>query len=70
MLTDRPPTKATAVWTLVITSIAGFMAALDNLIVITAIPDIGEDLGGGIEELEWTVNAYTLSFAVLLMLGA
>ncbi|MFI2029560.1 DHA2 family efflux MFS transporter permease subunit [Streptomyces buecherae] len=70
MHTDRPPTKATAVWTLVITSIAGFMAALDNLIVITAIPDIGEDLGGGIEELEWTVNAYTLSFAVLLMLGA
>ncbi|MBB5938124.1 DHA2 family efflux MFS transporter permease subunit [Streptomyces zagrosensis] len=67
---DRPPTLAAAVWTLVITSLAGFMAALDNLIVITAIPDIGKDLGGGIEELEWTVSAYTLTFAVLLMLGA
>ncbi|MFT2015697.1 DHA2 family efflux MFS transporter permease subunit [Streptomyces sp. 796.1] len=70
MQTERPGSRATAVWTLIITSIAGFMAALDNLIVTTAIPDIGKDLGGGLEELEWTVNAYTLSFAVLLMLGA
>ncbi|MFE6779878.1 DHA2 family efflux MFS transporter permease subunit [Streptomyces sp. NPDC057702] len=58
------------VWTLVITSVAGFMAALDNLIVTTAIPDIGRELGGGLEALEWTVSGYTLSFAVLLMLGA
>ncbi|MFF2025516.1 MFS transporter [Streptomyces sp. NPDC058171] len=58
------------VWTLVITSIAGFMAALDNLVVTTALPSIREDLGGGLEELEWTVSAYTLTFAVLLMLGA
>ncbi|MFD8940353.1 MFS transporter [Streptomyces sp. NPDC059578] len=58
------------VWTLVITSTAGFMAALDNLVVTTALPSIREDLGGGLEELEWTVSAYTLTFAVLLMLGA
>ncbi|MGW2588976.1 DHA2 family efflux MFS transporter permease subunit [Streptomyces sp. NPDC001515] len=59
-----------AVWALVITSVAGFMAALDNLVVTTALPSIRTSLGGGLEELEWTVNAYTLTFAVLLMLGA
>ncbi|WP_328865776.1 DHA2 family efflux MFS transporter permease subunit [Streptomyces sp. NBC_00304] len=59
-----------AVWALVITSIAGFMAALDNLVVTTALPSIRESLGGELGELEWTVNAYTLTFAVLLMLGA
>jgi MFS family permease len=58
------------VWVLVITSVAGFMAALDNLVVTTALPSIRRSLGGGLEELEWTVNAYTLTFAVLLMLGA
>lgn len=59
-----------ATWTLVITSIAGFMAALDNLVVTTALPSIRERLGGALEDLEWTVNAYTLTFAVLLMFGA
>ncbi|MEV0439065.1 DHA2 family efflux MFS transporter permease subunit [Streptomyces spectabilis] len=58
------------VWALVITSVAGFMAALDNLVVTTALPSIREDLGGGLEDLEWTVSAYTLTFAVLLMFGA
>ncbi|GAA3374227.1 MFS transporter [Streptomyces sannanensis] len=59
-----------AVWALVITSVAGFMAALDNLVVTTALPSIRADLGGALEDLEWTVNAYTLTFAVLLMFGA
>ncbi|NJP49248.1 MFS transporter [Streptomyces sp. SBST2-5] len=58
------------VWALVITSVAGFMAALDNLVVTTALPSIREDLGGELHDLEWTVSAYTLTFAVLLMLGA
>ncbi|GHC70431.1 MFS transporter [Streptomyces flavofungini] len=58
------------VWALVITSVAGFMAALDNLVVTTALPSIRKDLGGAIEDLEWTVSAYTLTFAVLLMFGA
>ncbi|WP_377270800.1 MFS transporter [Peterkaempfera sp. SMS 1(5)a] len=58
------------VWALVITSLAGFMAALDNLVVTTALPAIREDLGGGLSDLEWTVSAYTLTFAVLLMTGA
>ncbi|GAB2619134.1 MFS transporter [Streptomyces capparidis] len=64
------PSLATAVWALVVTGVAGFMAALDNLVVTTALPSIREDLGGGLEDLEWTVSAYTLTFAVLLMLGA
>ncbi|MEU9959483.1 DHA2 family efflux MFS transporter permease subunit [Streptomyces sp. NPDC050982] len=55
---------------MIITSLAGFMASLDILIVVTALPAIREDLGGGIEELEWTVNSYTLAFAVLLLLGS
>jgi EmrB/QacA subfamily drug resistance transporter len=59
-----------AVWALVITSVAGFMAALDNLVVTTALPSIREDLGGALHDLEWTVSAYTLTFAVLLMTGA
>ncbi|WP_327234996.1 MFS transporter [Streptomyces sp. NBC_01317] len=59
-----------AVWALIITGVAGFMAALDNLVVTTALPSIRADLGGALEDLEWTVNAYTLTFAVLLMFGA
>ncbi|WP_028808877.1 MFS transporter [Streptomyces canus] len=59
-----------AAWALVITSVAGFMAALDNLVVTTALPSIRDDLGGALHDLEWTVSAYTLTFAVLLMTGA
>ncbi|MGV9280345.1 DHA2 family efflux MFS transporter permease subunit [Streptomyces sp. NPDC003730] len=59
-----------AAWALVITGVAGFMAALDNLVVTTALPSIRQDLGGGLHDLEWTVSAYTLTFAVLLMFGA
>jgi len=46
------------------------MVALDALVVTTALPTIRVHLGASIEQLEWTVNAYTLSFAVLLMTGA
>ncbi|MFF1402305.1 MFS transporter [Streptomyces sp. NPDC058294] len=64
------PSRAGAVWALVITSVAGFMASLDNLVVTTALPSIRQDLGGALDDLEWTVSAYTLTFAVLLMTGA
>ena len=53
-----------------ITSVALFMVVLDNLVVSTALPVIRTDLGASIEELEWTVNAYTLTFAVFLLTGA
>ncbi|MFJ4583831.1 DHA2 family efflux MFS transporter permease subunit [Streptomyces echinatus] len=68
--TPATTSRAGAVWALAITSVAGFMAALDNLVVTTALPSIREDLGGALDDLEWTVSAYTLTFAVLLMFGA
>ncbi len=57
-------------WTFLITSLALFMTALDNLVVTTALPVIRQDLGATLAQLEWTVNAYTLTFAVLLLTGA
>jgi len=57
-------------WTLAIVSIALFMVTLDNLVVTTALPSIRADLGASLEDLEWTVNAYTLAFAVLMLTGA
>jgi len=57
-------------WVLAVASIASLMVALDALVVTTALPTIRVHLGASIEQLEWTVNAYTLSFAVLLMTGA
>ena len=55
---------------MVITALAQFMAALDNLVVTTALPVIRGHLHTGLAGLEWTVNAYTLTFAVLLLTGA
>jgi EmrB/QacA subfamily drug resistance transporter len=63
-------TSRRSIWTLAIVSIALFMVTLDNLVVTTALPSIRADLGASIEGLEWTVNAYTLAFAVLLLTGA
>ena len=63
-------TKPRAWWTLALAGAGLFMTALDNLVVGVALPSIRADLGGSIESLEWTVNAYTLAFAVLLITGA
>jgi EmrB/QacA subfamily drug resistance transporter len=57
-------------WAFALTSTAAFMVTLDNLVVTTAIPVIRRDLHASIGGLEWTVNAYTLTFAVLLLSGA
>ena len=57
-------------WTFAITSLALFMTTLDNLVVTMALPTIQRDLHASISGLEWTVNAYTLTFAVLLLMGA
>jgi EmrB/QacA subfamily drug resistance transporter len=57
-------------WTFAISSIALFMAALDNLVVTTALPVIRSTFNANLAELEWIVNAYTLTFAVLLLTGA
>src|SRR5436853_1233686 len=62
--------KPRMIWTFAITSTALFMVTLDNLVVTTALPVIRKDLHAGISGLEWTVNAYTVTFAVLLLTGA
>ncbi len=65
-----PRTRASAAWAFAITAIALFMVSLDNLVVTTALPVIRRDLGSSLQDLEWMVNAYTLTFAVLLLTGA
>ncbi|HLH64885.1 MAG TPA: MFS transporter [Solirubrobacteraceae bacterium] len=57
-------------WTLAIVSIGLFMTVLDNLVVSVALPSIRRSLAASVQTLEWTVNAYTLAYAVLLLTGA
>jgi EmrB/QacA subfamily drug resistance transporter len=66
----QPRSKATMGWVIALTGIGSLMAALDTLVVSTALSTLRVDLGASIEELEWTVNAYNLSFAVLLITAA
>src|SRR5918998_3319904 len=60
----------TGLWVLAIASAASCMTALDTLVVSTALTTIQHDLGAGIDELEWTTNAYNVAFGVLLMTAA
>ena len=60
----------TSRWVLALTSAAAFMVALDQLVVATALTTMQRDLHASLATLEWTVNAYSLTFAVLLMTGA
>lgn len=69
MSTGKRMTPAQA-WTLALVSVASFMISLDSLVVTTALTAIRLDLDASIEALEWTVNAYNLSLAVLLLTGA
>jgi EmrB/QacA subfamily drug resistance transporter len=65
-----PATKRSRAWTLGIVSLGLFMVVLDNLVINVALPSIHRQLGASIQALEWTVNAYVLSYAVLLLTGA
>ena len=56
--------------TLIIVSLALFMVVLDNLVVSVALASIHRDFGSSVQSLEWTVNAYTLCYAVFLLTGA
>ena len=62
--------RSNTIWTFAITSVALFMVTLDNLVVTSALPVIRRNLHASLTQLEWTVNAYTLTFAVLLLTGA
>ena len=70
MISKAKPQVSRNGWTLGIVSVALFMVVLDNLVVSIALPSIRRDLGASIQSLEWTVNAYVLSYAVLLLTGA
>src|SRR4051812_22448075 len=67
-MSSRRPSAPIA--TLGVVSAALFMVTLDNLVVSTALPSLRLDLGSGLEGLQWVVNAYTLTFAVLLLPAA
>src|ERR1700733_4105784 len=70
-IADRHPLSPRSTrWALAITSLALFMTTLDNLVVTMALPAIRLSLHASLSSLEWTVNAYTLTFAVLLLTGA
>lgn len=62
--------RAVKTWALALTSVGWFMTALDVLVVVTALSKIRLSLGASLETLQWTINAYNLSFAVFLMTGA
>ena len=66
---DGASENATKSWVLALTAAAASMVALDALVVATALGAIRHDLGVSIEALEWTVNAYALSFAAFLLIG-
>ncbi len=70
MATRTMSTRAATGWVVALTGIGSLMAALDTLVVSTALSTIRLDLKASVEQLEWTVNAYNLSFAVLLMTAA
>src|SRR6266567_6281197 len=57
-------------WTLILTSVASLMVGLDLTVVTTALNTIRLDLGASVAELDWTINAYTLTIGVLLLTAA
>ncbi|WP_035857901.1 MFS transporter [Cryptosporangium arvum] len=57
-------------WTLVLASLGSFLAALDVVVVATALPVLRTQLGASLSQLEWTLNAYNLAFACLILSGA
>ena len=67
---ERPSLTRTQAWTLGAAGTGSFMVVLDLLAVSTALPEIHSSLHASVGTLAWTVNAYTLSFAVLLVTAA
>ena len=71
--TDQRPgvgRRGSPPWTLLLTSVAFFMVAMDALVVTTALPAIQRDLHASVSTLEWTVNAYSLTFAAGIITAA
>lgn len=70
MTSSTAPPVAHRAWTVVLASFGAFMTALDTLVVVNSLPALRESLNASLGDLEWTVNAYNLAFAVLLLTGA
>jgi EmrB/QacA subfamily drug resistance transporter len=62
--------RESQIWVLALASLGSFMVALDGLVVTTALTAIRRDLDASVAQLEWTVNAFSLSFAVLILTAA
>src|ERR1700722_18109274 len=65
-----PGTPARKGWTLALASVGAFMSALDVVVVATALPTLRTHLGASLSDLEWTINAYNLAFASLMLTAA
>jgi len=65
-----PIARSRPIWTLALTAVAGFMVALDSLVVVTALPAIQRDLHANLSMLEWTINAFSLAFAAGIISAA
>jgi EmrB/QacA subfamily drug resistance transporter len=63
-------TRSSIAWVVILAGIGSFMAALDTVVVATALPTIRVDLGASVSQLEWTINSYNLAFAVTLITAA
>ena len=67
---QRAPGTSASALTVLLTSVAYFMVALDTLVVVTALPSIHRDLGGNVGALQWTVSAYVLAFGATIITAA
>src|SRR6202789_4138736 len=67
---SEPNDRTAKNWVLGVTALASFMMALDAQVITTAFATIRSDFGASVETLQWTVNAFNLTFAVLLLTGA
>ncbi|HEY6313876.1 MAG TPA: DHA2 family efflux MFS transporter permease subunit [Streptosporangiaceae bacterium] len=67
MIEQRKPGPPASALTVLLTSVAYFMVALDTLVVVTALPSIHRDMGGNVGTLQWTVNAYVLAFGATII---
>src|SRR5215475_14952546 len=66
-IAKQPPRSA---WTVALAGLGAFMAALDVVVVSTALPTLQHKLGASLADLEWTINAYSLVFGALMLTGA
>jgi MFS family permease len=62
----KPRTTAT----LILASVGAFVTSLDVVVVSTALPSLRTHLGASLSDLEWTINAYNLAFASLMLTAA